>query len=1673
MARVNVNTASEAELGTVPGIDAAVATKIVQERPYHSLQDLYTKNVAPPRELNSFIHLLTVADDFEETILVDTVLPLKSRNHPSMSLVGYTVTTSFFVRRTQTDGTAATTLQRTDAAVRWDGTAEILLPAGLDILGEIKVDVRAPIGAVVHTHLYPSAADFVNKDLAPLEFDTTLPTTPIPGSPGPPTLLKGRLLDLVGTYRTQDVQLIFLASDQSNAKFEECLPVGVAVTERDGYFVAPYPNVPAATIFVLAGIPGLAPQPLEPADDGRFPQTALIVIDASAAGGGGAGADSGCGDLDLFGEARVLDEFTFFTVVRTTEPDVKRLVLEQDEEIDLEDVIKTAPSPWQSNLREAIPRGATLAAAPTSRALTSAGAGIYIPEGLKGLRIRSSVLRDFTAVHRVVTPDNIEELIQMNEAAKVRTSIFLQPRLFPGRFEPSSSRSVDWDDEPTLYQATTIAHGHLLQYRQEWLADGYSLGDLLYSLPLAPGQKKQIVIYDWERRESASKSESLDYQEALTNTLSRDRDINDIANAMVSEAITARSSSDVSGWGVGGGIGAILPIEVPIGALFGGGGGAGSASSTAQQQATRQTSASSLQQLRDKTVQTANAIRSQRATVIQTATQGERFQVQSESVANYNHCHALTIEYFEVLRHFKIQIRLADVRECLFVPLLITQFDINKALRWENTLNRFLLNRTLRKGFPALGRIRDRYEGSDLPVGSFAEGTVEFLDGDLFLEFRIARPADKEGDVFEAANWIWMNRLLPFISPMEFHAQYIKVAQQKDKIFVDQLGPTIAETFCRGLKMFAITNTGEVELPIDPTLVSEFRHKERLYVSLRMANNMPPIQRDQIRSIRISNRDRDGRLLSDLLPGTTKVIVRSGTMRYRTKHFSGTLFRDAAINNDLTASDDVRIYSPLSTEELRRPRNEDVEAANRLLQHLNEHLEYYHKALWMSMSAERRFLLLDGIYAPEFTDPLTGQTVRRSVASVVENRVVGIVGNSLVMPVAPGLNLDPNFSLTKTDAETGRPTGELHELIEFYQHQPPEPLHVTVPTKGVYAEALMGKCNSCEEKDESRFWRWEESPIPDDPTSIQPILAPTPTVTRPDLEVKDFPSPIVNVQNAPAAPDPQGYAALVQLLSNPELFRDLTGLTENQRNALGAMQRSLQTAEFFGGKAAELTQAAATMRMIQEANRKGVLSNESAKELSDKTVRSHVPKSATEEASEVEEKMKTIQQAMSTGAIDSGEASALQKALLQNFIGKPAPGGIPTSKIEDLMTLASTGNTALTMTEAAGGQLSIQPASTSATPAGGAGTTTPAPGTTLPHMAFKPILLERLDPATNTMVPGVVPATPDALATPFFNAKTVGVARDPTLQPLLTGLINSKPAYKNAGTNLAVALVDLSGANKFQPKYAGHNDLINMYGASVLKITGMLGAYQLLAEANELLKANPSIPDVAGLATELKAAWSNAGIASKHHPHAAKILEFNAGSPPTASLHPDLLARFDDLSHGNQNGSTAILLLKFPYLGSTLLAHGLYSPANKGGLWVRKGYGGITYRGKQYADSVWPAKENPFPSHSVHNMNAVCAAQFYTLAAQRRMIDTTTSKAVLQHLGNDGCYAAIDTADIDNMNNNGELATKCGIFDGFIHETLHFKETATLREFVVVIMTQNNHSGVIKQLFKDIVALVP
>jgi hypothetical protein len=181
------------------------------------------------------------------------------------------------------------------------------------------------------------------------------------------------------------------------------------------------------------------------------------------------------------------------------------------------------------------------------------------------------------------------------------------------------------------------------------------------------------------------------------------------------------------------------------------------------------------------------------------------------------------------------------------------------------------------------------------------------------------------------------------------------------------------------------------------------------------------------------------------------------------------------------------------------------------------------------------------------------------------------------MPVAPGFKLDPTY--TKTD-------NPAFSLLEHYRPVLPTPaFRISVPTPGLFTEAVMGACNSCEKIDNTRNWKFQENPIPDKPTQIQPVSLDS----RHDanfgnnLQTKDFAQPIVNIQNAPAAPDFGGTAGILGLMGKSDMFRDMAGLDQTQKNALAGLQEAYKDANASQKAAIDMVVQGGLPQMAQNA----------------------------------------------------------------------------------------------------------------------------------------------------------------------------------------------------------------------------------------------------------------------------------------------------------------------------------------------------------------------------------------------------------------------------------------------------------------------------------------------------------
>jgi acetyl esterase/lipase len=1109
-------------------------------------------------------------------------------------VVGFRVGASI-VRTIKVDNAHVDTQNSASATVDSQGAFTLTLEGDGDTKDPITLNVSTPDGTEVYrTEL---AQEQVQQPLAiKVEGLEQLNIQPIETQAG---RINGRVIDENGTAIPSGLPVVIWAVDANDADDDQTpVPVVISKTQSGGYFSADWTAHAFSNAYGRVNGSKAVPIPLD--DAKRLPNRILLVLDVPEKDDDDHrtvpavapdprdltnnpaefSQDLGRGCIDLTTPNRTIEEFTYNMVVRTSEPDVKGVTL---------NARRTVPPRLLDQLVDASMLHELIT---TGKAANSVS--------IKDIDLDVHTAAQLVVNDHPATASEIKRAAWLSETGWIKDLIgaVIDP---PVRQILDADTAIDWDLTPTLYEAVTLARGHILEYREVWRADGYSLGDLLNSLPLAPGQRRRIAVVDWERRTTTAREESLEYEEQLDAFVSRDRDINEIVGSRLGEELRAGSQNTT--WGASGGIGAGF-IGTGFGIFGGVSGSSGGSQSSAWQDSSRQFAGDSLQSLRDRVMQRSSSVRDQRSTVVQTAAQGETLRAETETVANYNHCHAMTVEYFEVLRHFLITHELADVRECLFIPMPMNQFDRGKALRWQTPLAGRLKDPKLLPGFGAVRRIADNWEGWDYPLSRYSEEPLQVLQGELRVSFVLPRPRDKDDGAYdpmawkfyipflsESANELWTRKIQKSIA--DYGAEQIA---QRDRDFRDKVAPEIAKSVVEHMRFWFVTADGsEFEVPLDATLVSRYAEGIPLYVTLRPRGELPAIPREQISQFKITLASFNAPILGDVdvLPIDAQVIVNTAKARYETEHKTFLLFNESRVLNDLSGGDPVYLPTPVSWSETRNPRDEDRRLADRLLDHLNNALEFYHQAIWGWFDPERRFMLLDSILVPG----LNG----KSVASVVENRVIGIAGNSLIMPVAPGIRLDPRVN---NESEG--------DLIDLYAVDNPPPMRVSVPTRGVYAEAILGDCNSCEEIDDSRYWRWTDAGMLE-PPEIAPVDTGTRTDGEDDLTPTPLPKPLVSIQNAPELPTPTGLGEVFKLLAKGDTFTDITGLEGTQKNARAAFDAALSTASAMATQAAGLAKQNITatngermLDRIQQAKASNLLTPDVAQDLSQKVLGSMV-----------------------------------------------------------------------------------------------------------------------------------------------------------------------------------------------------------------------------------------------------------------------------------------------------------------------------------------------------------------------------------------------------------------------------------------------------------------------------------
>jgi len=707
---------------------------------------------------------------------------------------------------------------------------------------------------------------------------------------------------------------------------------------------------------------------------------------------------------------------------------------------------------------------------------------------------------------------------------------------------------------------TKPAVGALITVEQSWYNQGVALGNLLHSLALAPAESTKIAVIDWSRRESGQQSEFTNQTEELTSDLIRARGISETTEGVAREmqrgestlssntrstsSATSKSTStappeligeisgilssigglvDPSKFGqnvtdlIGGGIeGIVSGFGNGIKSLFGGGKdkkeeedelvqttlesetfgestNQSNVHSVSSSSGERELFSKTTQNVRDRTQQHANSARTRRASVIREVSQSESERISTRTVTNYNHMHALTVQYYEMVQIYRTTTRIRDVEKVLFVPMKpIDTWTKDLILRFRKPLFRYALDLK----FKALML---RPEINDLTISNAG----------INLN-------DEQDDYIKAVNGMIKDRY-------------------KELRNYGIIGNSTVEDFIRNPKL---TNPnlsiGAIEIcnNIGPT-PSPFAGNsfiDRLNISTITGANylVRPNHGNMIRTgIPFSAINGMNMTVNGLTPAPDAPVV----VCLRPKLFPELVIpitvKPPKGEDSKTESEDVVTNAPTINDE------------DYIFQHLEENSSYYSQVIWNSLD-DLSLSLLFSRYKYK------GKPLLQQVDTMPIARTANYIG----FRMNADYDQDQEWK-TWLENHGFFKNGNFDDKAEHDL--------VPMPSGGVFAEAVLGRSNSAEKLDMTRFWNWQDSPIPINAPDIAAIQSGS-RAQQIDLSSANLEGALVQLQNPPALPDFQGNTPTLNTLATSNMFRDMSGLATNAMLAQASIEAASQAA---------------------------------------------------------------------------------------------------------------------------------------------------------------------------------------------------------------------------------------------------------------------------------------------------------------------------------------------------------------------------------------------------------------------------------------------------------------------------------------------------------------------------------
>ena len=295
------------------------------------------------------------------------------------------------------------------------------------------------------------------------------------------------------------------------------------------------------------------------------------------------------------------------------------------------------------------------------------------------------------------------ELIDANKQGSYNTVIRTDSPL--ARIDLSGPISID-DFRAALLSRPAIVGslglGYVLRCSQNWKFQGLALGDLVYSLPLAPGEQQQVVVEEQTTTLTVREFDAVIASESSSASQVSDASTRATFDSALQQSAQGGSSftsaSESGSMSAGGGL---------LGLLGGPSGSMGESVSGGSthnwMDGLQNYGSTATQSVQTYAEQQAHSSRSAQRTAMRMASSTESTSVTTKTITNHNKLHALTMQYFEVLRQFDITTSYDGVSLVCLVPLdivwflpagqkehlddLISNSDLSNAIQWSSQIN--------------------------------------------------------------------------------------------------------------------------------------------------------------------------------------------------------------------------------------------------------------------------------------------------------------------------------------------------------------------------------------------------------------------------------------------------------------------------------------------------------------------------------------------------------------------------------------------------------------------------------------------------------------------------------------------------------------------------------------------------------------------------------------------------------------------------------------------------------------------------------------------------------------------------------------------------------------------------------------------------------------------------